>query len=105
MKIPEPAAENLYDLDPVDSGFFQSVEGVKDFLDRRRGTQNQIGKVLNGIRRLPGYGPLSNVPALQNVEGALRSTHSALGDVREVEQTVNRVLSVKGFLTKIPPGF
>ena len=106
LNIPEPVSENLYDLDPeAEGGFFSSVEGVKGFLDGRRGTQNMIGGVLNGIRRLPGYGTLKNVPALQNVEGALRSTHSALGDVREVEQTVNRVLQVKGYLTKIPFGF
>ena len=106
LNIPEPVSENLYDLDPeAEGGFFSSVEGVKGFLTGRRDTQNRIGNVLNGIRRLPGYGTLKNVPALQKVSGALLSTHSALSDVREVEQTVNRVLQVKGYLTKIPFGF
>ena len=100
LSIPAPEADSLYDLDPADSGFFQSIEGVKDFLDHRRDTQRDIATVGNNIRKLPGYNTLRNVPALQSVETSLRNTHSALDNVSSVQRAVNDVLRVKGFLSK-----
>ena len=104
LKIPAvPESDNLHDL-PGDSGFFDNIEDVDDILSKRRDTQNKIGRVSIGIRKLPGYNTLRNTTGLGSVQSALLSAHRSLDSVESVQKEVNRVLHVKGAITRVALG-